>query len=50
MILKHFVADNGLQAVPGVQNLLGCHSSHIQVLRQGPDHSFLILSTGWGLI
>ena len=29
LILRYFVADNGLQAVPGLQNLLSCYSSHI---------------------
>ena len=39
LLVSMFVADDSLQAMPRLQNLLGSHSSHIQVLRQGAAHA-----------
>ena len=43
LLMSMFIADDSLQAMPRLQNLLGRHSSHIQVLRQGAAYTFSLI-------
>ena len=43
LLMSMFIADDSLQAMPRLQNLLGRHSSHIQVLRQGAAYTLSLI-------